>query len=67
LVGIVGWATDVMLNELSPLKNCHLGEPVTYLHAHEITTNGSTVALTATTAFHDVGIEHCAFARTICP
>jgi hypothetical protein len=56
-----------MLNELSPLEHCHLSEPISHLYAHEVATNGSTIALTATTAFHDVGIEHRAFACTICP
>jgi hypothetical protein len=56
-----------MLNEFAPFENRYLSEPVAHLNTHEVATNGATIALAATTTFHDVGIEHCTFTRTICP
>jgi hypothetical protein len=53
---IVCGTTDVMLNQAATFHHRNLGEIVSNLHSHEVTTNGSTIALATFATFHYCGI-----------
>jgi hypothetical protein len=46
-----------MLDQAAAFHDCHLGDAISNLHAHEVTTNWSTIALTTFTTLDDFGIN----------
>jgi hypothetical protein len=57
LSDIVSWTADVMLNQAATFHDCHLGDAITNLYAHEVSTDWATIALTTFTAFDDLSIH----------
>jgi hypothetical protein len=46
-----------MLNQAATFHDAHLGHSVTHLDAHEISTNGATIAFTTTATLDDFSID----------
>jgi hypothetical protein len=57
LTDIVGWTAHVMLDQAATFHDAYLGHSVTHLDAHEMTTNGATIAFTTTATFDDFSID----------
>ena len=57
LADIIGRLAHVVLNEVATFEHCNLGEVVAYLHAHQIATDRTAVALATTPLLKQIGIE----------
>ena len=57
LADIVGRLAHVVLNEVAAFEHCNLGEVVAHLHAHQITSDRTAIALAATPLLEQIGIE----------
>jgi hypothetical protein len=53
LANVIGRATDIVLHQAAAFHDRYLGDSIANLHAHLVSTDGTTIALSSFATFDD--------------